>query len=183
VVLASAMLAMVATAIFSAIGYVQRADQRWTKRLAAHEVANRLVLQFLDDESSMPDQSRPYEDGTYTFRWSLRKVPVTLESDTNERNALLEDTVLIRAEVYEGLKLPTGEVERGETLAVLDRFFNAYIIFTRNEDARARNLSNPAFLQDLMRRTPGGPSGGAGRPVPAPAAPKGTPAPGKRGTP
>lgn len=78
IVFAVVLLSLTAATILSAISYVysrQRAEQQ---TLGAHEIASRLVLQYLDDKGTMPDPSLPVEYGRDRYRWEMRLDPVTI---------------------------------------------------------------------------------------------------------
>jgi len=69
VVFATTILAMIVSTLFGAIGYMlgrQRVEQR---SLGAAELANRLMLQYLDDFTSMPDPNLPIVYGQDRYRW------------------------------------------------------------------------------------------------------------------
>ncbi|MEL7472350.1 MAG: prepilin-type N-terminal cleavage/methylation domain-containing protein [Planctomycetota bacterium] len=83
-ILAVALLALVATSIATVMGYVSGAQRRAHVELAAAEVANRLIIQYLDDKQTLFDQGGkpiPYgpADDTLYFRWDLREGGVRLD--------------------------------------------------------------------------------------------------------
>jgi len=80
VVAATALLAIVATAAFSVFAYIANVQLRDRQRLAAAELAGRLILQYLDDFREMPSPSQPIRYGPpgaeTWFQWDMRVVPV-----------------------------------------------------------------------------------------------------------
>ena len=89
VVLASAMLAIIAGAMFGAYGFAIAAEARDQQTLAAAELANRLILNFLDSPSGMPDQTKVIEYGPLRFRWQYAEERVRVveaQGDQRDRN-------------------------------------------------------------------------------------------------
>lgn len=82
VVAACALLALVAVTIVSGITFIESSAVRDRDRLAATEVAHRVILQYTNDEAGLPDQSRPYQYGDTNFRWVLnREILVSDQED------------------------------------------------------------------------------------------------------
>lgn len=165
VVLASVLLAMVALAIFSSLGFLRRAEDRRERLAAAHEIASRLLLQYLDDKSRMPGETEPIADasGRYRFRFTIRPEPVTIESTaTGDTNTMLNQTTLVRATVYQGVDMGPAGVQPGEQLAQMTRLYNPMLLLLRGEDARNRALSRPEFFEELQRGSPGRGTGATG---------------------
>lgn len=78
VVFAVVLLSLLSMSIVGAVSFVfgrQRAEQQ---SLGACEIANRLMLQYLDDKNSMPDPSLPVEYGPDRYRWDMRVDPVII---------------------------------------------------------------------------------------------------------
>ena len=162
VVLAAVLLAGVALAIFSTLGFLQRSEDRRERTAAAYEVASRLLLQYLDDKSQMPSESEPIADGggRYRFRFTVRPEPVTIESAAStDGGQMLNQTTLVRATVYRGVDAGPAGIQPGEQLAQLTRLYNPMLLLLRSEDARNRALSRPEFFEELQR---GGSSRGSG---------------------
>lgn len=81
VVFAMALLGVVAMAVMSAISYVQNSQVREQRTLAANELANRLLLMYIDDPNS------PWNEGetiTWTtgekYRWEMIRSSITLQA-------------------------------------------------------------------------------------------------------
>src|SRR3954466_15616751 len=82
VVCASAILGIVAAAVFSAFSFVSLTQVRETRHLACMEVANRLLLSYLDNPAGLSEGARVVEYGppeaTAKFRYELSEQPVKL---------------------------------------------------------------------------------------------------------
>lgn len=78
-VLAAALLGIVASAIFSVLGYVWASDREDTVRLGAAEVANRVIISYLDDETSIGKLPRVIDYGRERYRWELDEDTVRIE--------------------------------------------------------------------------------------------------------
>lgn len=70
-VLAVTLVSMVAASIAMTYSSIQRQRVIEQQRLGAAELANRLILQYLDDRSAMPSQLQPIEYDADRYRWSL----------------------------------------------------------------------------------------------------------------
>lgn len=142
-VLAVLLLTLVTTAIMSAVSFVLGTEGRARKRLAASEVANRLVLQYLDEKSDMPDRSRPIDYGEYRFVWDMDVSNVAMELNSVARRNAAPGAVsslarfkLTRITVYDAEEADSGAALRGEPLAVLTRVYDP--IAARNPDTMDR---------------------------------------------
>lgn len=78
-VLAAALLGILAAAIFSVLGYVWASDREDTLRLGAAEVANRIIISYLDDETSPKKLPEVISYGREQFRWELDDETVRIE--------------------------------------------------------------------------------------------------------
>ena len=72
VTLAVALLAIVSSTIFGAFGYLMGRQRVEQQKLGSMEVANRLMLQRLDDENSLPASGLPVEYGPDRYRWEMK---------------------------------------------------------------------------------------------------------------
>lgn len=72
------MLAVVTAGIFSAVGFVLNSASREQERLGAVELANRLVLLYLDDSTSMPSPTLPLDYEQFQYRWTIEEGPIRL---------------------------------------------------------------------------------------------------------
>jgi hypothetical protein len=89
VVFAVAMLGVVAASLFGAYGFAIAGETREQRRLGAAEVANRLILNYLDSPSGMPDPSLPVKYGDpprpLLFRWEYFEEPVRVVEAYGDR--------------------------------------------------------------------------------------------------
>lgn len=93
VVVATAMFGVVAAAIVGVFSFTVGTQLREQRMLACAEVANRLVLSYLDDKTKMPDPNKTLEYGPgetpIKFRWEYREDAVSLvenSSDARDKN-------------------------------------------------------------------------------------------------
>ncbi len=96
VVLAVVLLGMLASTIAMMSGAMERGQTRQKHLLAAHELANAIILQYVDDPESVPSDFEPvaYNDSEYRFEFKETRARVTLDpaalgnerASRNERN-------------------------------------------------------------------------------------------------
>lgn len=166
VTLAVVMLTGVATSIMSAIAYVERADARDRKRLAAHEIANRLVLQWLDDNKQMPEPWLPIAYGDrYQFFFELSVTPAIME--LNETQGHGETTLqgldryrIVAVRVFDADETDPRRPVRGPELALMWRIYDPSA--ARNPDAIKRFGENPENVLELINLILGGGGSGEG---------------------
>jgi prepilin-type N-terminal cleavage/methylation domain-containing protein len=77
-VCAVALLGIVSATVYGAFNSILSSQQRQQHRLNAMELANRLILQYLDEASSMPTSGLPILYGKNRYRWDLKEIPVRL---------------------------------------------------------------------------------------------------------
>lgn len=170
VVLALAILSMIAATAMSAISAITGQAKAARQRLAAIELANRLILQYMDDPTRMPRPELPIEYAQERYRWSLREgavsmvpvVPAEERSSLGPRRLDRFKSVTLTVWLSEesgGTSMP----EVGTPGAVLTRLMDPYAL--RNPDAIERMLADPARLQQFIEAFTGGapsaPPGGA----------------------
>ena len=90
-VLAAALLGIIAASIFTALGYIWKAEQDDTQRLGAIEVANRVMISYLDDNTSTRHLPEVIQYGKLNFRWKLDENTVRLE-EPNRRARITAGT-------------------------------------------------------------------------------------------
>ena len=156
VILSLVMLTGVATSIMSAIAYVERADARDRRRLAAHEVANRIVLQWLNDEKQVPDPQLPiaYGDRHQVF-FELSITPVTMV--LNDRQASSETQLqgldryrVVAVRVFDAMDIEQASQSpvKGEELAVVWRMYDPAA--ARNPDQITTLGDDPENIRKLL---------------------------------
>lgn len=175
VVFATIILAMIVSVLFGSIGYMlgrQRVEQR---TLGAVEVANRLMLQYLDDFTAMPDESLPVAYGPDRYRWhkdtlSFRLEPAEPASRQRQPppgdragGTLLEKSDLVVLTVW--LSEESGgsfSPDPGVPQARVSRLVYPFLA-GRNPDSWANAQNNDAYMQSVRERMVGG-GGGGGTP-------------------
>ncbi len=163
VVLAGVLLSMIAASVFSAVSQTIGADARRRQRLAAHELASRLLLQYLDSPKGLPAEGQPYADGVYTFRWQLTSEPATVRNDKEKISAVFDTTCLLRVRVFDGVA-KGGAGQEGPQLAEIVRFYSPFLMLSRGVDAKNRALTDPDILGRMLGTARGAGGGGGGRP-------------------
>jgi len=86
-ILAVVLLSMVASSLAGAVSFMTRSQTRLDQRLGASELANRLILQYMDDRESLPDRSLPIEYDIDRYRWTLEEAPVKFVFDNRQSDA------------------------------------------------------------------------------------------------
>jgi type II secretory pathway pseudopilin PulG len=125
VLLAVLLMSFAAAAIMRAISSIATMESNGRKRLQAFEIANRLILQFLDDEDAMPGQGLPLDYGNNRFFWDLDKTPCRMVINKKQEFGganlqALDRYLLIGVTVYETRTEGNFEV-KGEPIAFLSR--------------------------------------------------------------
>ncbi|HZW07006.1 MAG TPA: type II secretion system protein [Phycisphaerales bacterium] len=205
VVMASMLLAIIASAIVGGITTVISADARNQQKLESLELANRLLLQYLDDKDAMPNQEAHVFQGRGVYRWAMHTSPVAIEMPPGsviEKPAegpgskTIDKLTLLSVSVYAGVPDGMGGYTHGERVCTLTRVYHPLSVIYRNPDMMKRLAADPARMMELMMalidsgttsRTdpgaarpgarPGESAGREGRQQPAPAADSGGPAP------
>lgn len=77
-ILAMAIVAMIAAVALSGFNSMLASQRRQVQKLGAAEVCNRLILQYLDDKSSIPRPDVSIAYGGDLYHWSLNEAPVSL---------------------------------------------------------------------------------------------------------
>lgn len=163
VVFSSAMLAVVAATITSGFAMIDRLSVIGERKLAAYEVAHRLVLQFLDNPTEMPPDTLPLP-GEVTGRvekfWYLLndseltpeedgEKGVTTRGQVNTRQLSVEERIsarmsMVTVEVYED---ENGR-RAAEPIATINRVYDP---FAGAEDDPA------TFMKHLQKKFEGQP--------------------------
>jgi len=173
VVLAVVLLALLAATFLSSQSYIHAAASRESQRLGAAEVANRMVLQYIDDKKLLPSQSIPVDYNRMRFRWSLDEVPVTLrlnpaaaENEADRGGGLgLERIRMIVVRAWLGEE-SGGSYTYSESVPsiTLTRLFDPLGFEHHSPDAAERLLGSEEgirqILDEIMRLQGGTQSGG-----------------------
>lgn len=77
-VLSVVLVGIAAATMLSVVGFVRGTSGIESQRLACTELANRLILMYLDSEQSMPTSGTPIAYGGRLYRWKLERRPVRI---------------------------------------------------------------------------------------------------------
>lgn len=162
-VLAAALLGIIASAIFSVLGYVYASDREDAARLGAAEVANRIIITYLDDETSIRKLPDVIVYGNEEFRWDLEEDGVRIEEPnryarvTAGRQGATPNALVRLKEVRVTVWQVDGtdaSLQPGSTPGVrLNRLVNP--IAYRGSDGVERTLSNPERVTRMMQNLTG----------------------------
>jgi type II secretory pathway pseudopilin PulG len=151
-ILAVVLLSMVTITLASAVSFMTQSQRRMDQKLGAAELANRLVLQYMDERNSLPDRALPIEYDRDTYRWTLEEAPVKFEFDnqTEEESGGFGGGVSLNR-----IKLITIKVWLGADSGGSRSFTPTVpnMVITRLIDPLAFN--NPDSLETLLQK-PGG---------------------------
>jgi type II secretory pathway pseudopilin PulG len=177
VVMASMLLAITASAVVGGITTVAAADAHNQQKLEALELANRLLLQYLDDKSAMPDESAHAVQGRGTYRWAMHTSAVELSTPAESivikptdgpGSKTIDKLVLLSVSVHAGIPDGMGGYASGERLCTLTRVYHPLSTVYRNPDALSRLLRDPGtflpYVEGLIQER-----------APAPASPRTSP--------
>lgn len=150
IVAATAILGMLAAVVFGGFSAMVSTQERQQRRLACMEVANRLVLQYLDDPLAMPNPSLPVEYAGLRYRWTLTQDVVTPTHARTDLAQELAATSSLRFDRLVNLHFTVWlDEESGGSLnfdptvpnASLSRLYDP--INTRNPDSLENIFKNP----------------------------------------
>lgn len=162
VLIATAMFAVVAAAIVGVFSFTVGTQLREQRTLACAEVANRLVLSYLDDKTKMPDPHNTVEygppDGLLKFRWEYREDPVSIiEANRDGRDKNREPSPL-RADRFRQVSVHVwlGEESGGSRVPgpgtpeyTLTRMFDP--LYPRNPDSFMAFLMSPQGREQFFK--------------------------------
>jgi hypothetical protein len=169
VVLGVTLMGLVAATLAAAVGGIGKSFQRQRDRLAAAELASRLLLIRVDDEEGMPEQSKPVAYGEREFRWTIEEGPtlVTLSAPAQQsrdsssvaggvdlsRRIISVTVTTWLAETSGGSSLFDPEVPHARMTRLVDP-----IAFSTQDSAERRldtQQDIERFLQDFVNTTTG----------------------------
>jgi prepilin-type N-terminal cleavage/methylation domain-containing protein len=159
VVMASLLLAIIASAVVGGITTVIAGDARNQQKLEALELASRLILQYLDDKEAMPKPEAHVTQGRGVYRWVMRESPVQLsmpEESVIDRPAegpgskTIDKLVLLSVSVYAGVPDGMGGYAYGDRVCTLTRMYHPLSVIYRNPDMMKRLAADPARMMEIM---------------------------------
>lgn len=159
VIMASMLLAIIASAVVGGITTVITADARNQQKLEGLELANRLLLQYLDDKDAMPNQESQVVQGRGTYRWAMHTSPVELSMP--EESVIdkpidgpgaktIDKLILLSVSVYSGVPDGMGGFAYGERICTLTRVYHPLSVIYRNPDMMKRLAADPGRMMEIM---------------------------------
>lgn len=161
VILAVVMLGLVTASIAGTLAFTFRLERQEDLRLGAYELANRLILQYLDDDTVIRGMhGQPLAYGTVRYSWELSVDRVAMsmkdpEPGSSRPRAQYKDRFeLITARVWlesDDARGKLAALEQGpEPLAELSRILDPST--RRNPDSAERLGKDPSRLMELVTR-------------------------------
>lgn len=164
-VLAAALLAVIASSIFSVLGFAMNSDRTDEARLGAAEIANRVLISYLDDSTSIDNLPDTIDYGVYTYRWDLDKDTIRIEEPnrrlrvTSGRQGAVPMALTNLKEIRVTVWLDEGRPETrapGASPGVrLTRLINPIGFGSRGEDSMKRLMDDPTRMSDLLQMLTG----------------------------
>lgn len=172
VVLASALLGIVSMGILGALNYLVLQQKRAEHFAGASEVANRVVVMFLDNPDGMPPGGQPIAYGRHLYRWTYEASPIDVyDPNATEEATPMSLTRLQELTVSVWLHEDSGGAyspNAGTPGIVVRRMLDP--LASRNPDSFKRKIEGPGFIDDVVggggpgrsggSQAPGGESGG-----------------------
>jgi type II secretory pathway pseudopilin PulG len=153
VVLAVLLLSLTISVVMGAISSMAGNDAFERRRLAASEIANRIMLQYLDDEKGLPPKTEAIEYGAFRFLWRLDKTTATMVINRKQEAAganlqKLDRYLLVCVTVFDAQQEGNFEV-KGEPLAYLTRVIDPYA--PRNPDSIETYSTDMSKIQEMIQ--------------------------------
>lgn len=160
VVLAVVMLGLVAGSLTGAISAIESMSAHNKRMLAAYELANRLVLTWLDNPKLLPPSSLPLDYGPYTFMWDYDLMGVQMRINDAQRSTsgaapqALDRFEVISITIFEA-EGDGPQPRPGEEIALLSRMYDPAA--PRNPESM-KNIVEGENLERLINKLGGGAS-------------------------
>lgn len=161
-VLAAVLMAMIATTLVAGLGFVHADHRRQQQNLGAAEIANRLMLQYLDEKTAMPSEALAVTYGSrgqYRYYWRVQEDKVAMREVRPGSNAMANRTGGVSPD---RIRLVTIRVWNEQTLNVnpaLSGFPEDYRlarlmdpIAPRNPDSLDKMLRTPEGMAEYLRQ-------------------------------
>jgi type II secretory pathway pseudopilin PulG len=160
VVFATAMLGIIGGAMFAAYGFAIASEAREQQRLGAAELANRLVLNYLDSPTGMPDKGKVIEGGpggAMKYRWEMVEEPVhVVEAAADQRDKSRDSPLKNDRFINVTVRVWLGEESGGSRMfeattpsATLSRMLDP--ISPRNPDSYMAMIQNSGDRERLIQ--------------------------------
>jgi len=165
-VLASALLGIVSMGVLSALNYLVLHQKRAEQIAGAAEVANRVVIMFLDDPEGMPPGGRPIAYGRHMYRWAYDATPI----EVFDPNATDEPTPLSLTRLQELTVSVWLHEDSGGAFApgagtpgiVVRRMLDP--LAARNPDSFEQSIGSGIYVEGITGGASGGRRSGGSQP-------------------
>lgn len=165
-VLASVILSLAAASVVVAVGGITSGQERQLRKLEAAELANRLMIIFMDDEHELRAMPRVVEYGSRRYRWDVSEADVMLDpaktGDDSRRAFGVERFRGVAINVWlseesGGEAVPTDVTPSARLVRMVD-------IVNKNPDSMSFMLGDETrrteFINRVIQRRGGGGGGG-----------------------
>ena len=154
VVLAVFLLGLVAASVAGAVNASNTMETRNRLTVAAHELGNRLVLTWLDDDTRMPAAAAPLDYGDHRFFWDKKLEAVRLRPNPQQRASApglngLDRFRMLTVNIYAADNSPAAAPTRGDLLATITRIYDP--MAPRNADSVNGLEASPGRLPTFIR--------------------------------
>jgi type II secretory pathway pseudopilin PulG len=165
IVVAFALLGIVAAAMFGMMSFATGMQVRGQRMLACAEVANRLMLKYLDDSTTMPTEPKVQvygpDNAPAKFRWEYHEDPIQLvEANADARDQTRASTLPTDRFLQVTFKVWLSEESGGARFPdestpciTLTRMLDP--LYPRNPDSFMSMLQNPQGFQNFMNQMMG----------------------------
>ena len=128
ILLAVTMLVLVTTSITAAISTITAMEARSRKRVAACELANRIIIQYLDEKKSLPLEAKPLDYGKDRYFYELTPWQSRMQINRTQESAGpnlqgLARYKVVRVTVFEAEESGDYPV-KGQRLASIERIYD-----------------------------------------------------------
>lgn len=174
VLLSVVLLALVTGMIMAALQGVVGSQLRQHQRLGAAEVANRLILEYIDDQGSMPKPGLPVMYGRDYYAWSIEERPITLTpaKPPEPAGATARPTSGIDLDRLKTVRLTVwlsdergGPPEAGAPMFALSRIVDPIFGQLRNPDTADHIMKDPVLRQKFLDAVTGMAASAGSRPT------------------
>lgn len=155
VVFATVILAMTVATMAATVAAISTQQGRSQKLLATAELANRLVIQYLDDADALPSEDLTVSYGEEEYRWKMRVTRVTSTLDETVARNLEEVQTRQNAATPDRLKKVVITVwlsERSGGMLLADQGAPQSTL-VRIVDPFAFGRRTPDSLENMMQNT------------------------------
>ncbi len=168
VVLATIILALTIATLATMVQAISIQQARAARRLDAAELANRLIIQYLDDDSSLPSQDLPIDYGPNKYRWKMsvskiksaidESILASIEENASNRQSPTTPDRLRKVVVTVWLSEQSGGsylASEGSPQATLVRIVDPSAIWRRPPDSIDNLINRPGGTEELLQRVLG----------------------------